>query len=358
MHGADGMGDCGPRTCPAGSGGEPGNVTPIVLQGRWYREAMAVLTDLAPRDAVLNEARRAAQAMAAARSDVVKVMLFGSVARGEASEASDIDLVVVIDDLGDYKDRREVRDRLAEAVRDSTPCSVDLHVTDLPEWKVRTEQVSASFEASIADDLVTLVERPVRRRPEWGKRLGRPATNLEEAGSRFSDVARQLRSLNREMLPDENELVGDALQREREWKERRRTACGRAADVIEAAVKTVIALGGVSPIKTHDLAELVEQIEPPEQRAQVVGLLQASPVPVDSISAWHVKSNYANDVETQWADAANQLASLVQLAHDMAVHADRAFTAADGDPVLSRSAGVALRVLQRDAPAFTGRKID
>lgn len=62
---------------------------------------MAVLTELAPRDAVLSEARRVAQAVAAARSDVVKVMLFGSVARGEAGEASDIDLVVVFDDLGD-----------------------------------------------------------------------------------------------------------------------------------------------------------------------------------------------------------------------------------------------------------------
>lgn len=319
---------------------------------------MAVLTELAPRDAVLTEARRAAQAVAAAHSDVVKVMLFGSVARGEACDASDIDLVVVFDDLGDYKGRREVRDRLAEAVRDSTPCSVDLHVTDLPEWKVRTEQVSASFEASIVDDLVTLVERPVRRSPEWGKRLGRPATNLEEAGSRFSDVARQLRSLNREMLPDENELVGDAFQRERELKERRRTACGCAADVVEASVKTVIALGGVSPIKTHNLEELLAQIEPPKQRAQVVGLLQASSVPVDSISTWHVKANYANDVETQWADAADQLAAIVQLAHDMAVHADQAFTAVGGDPILSRSVGIALGVLRRDAPDFTGSQID
>lgn len=319
---------------------------------------MAVLTELAPRDAMLSEARRAAQAVAEARSDVVKVMLFGSVARGEASEASDIDLVVVFDDLGDYKDRREVRDRLAQAVRDSTPCSVDLHVTDLPEWKVRTEQVSALFEASIADELVTLVERPVRRNPEWEKRLGRPATNLEEAGSRFGDVARQLRSLNREMLPDENELVGDAFQHERELKERRRTACDRAADVVEAAVKTVIALGGVSPPKTHNLAELLAQIEPPEQRAQVVGLLQVSSVPVDSISAWHVKADYANDVETQWADAADQLAAMVQLAHDTAVHANRAFTTADGDPILTRSVNVALKVLRRDAPLFTGVHID
>ena len=317
-----------------------------------------MLTELAPRDAVLSEARRAAQAVAAARSDVVKVMLFGSVARGEASEASDIDLMVVFDDLGDYKDRREVRDRLAEAVRDSTPCSVDLHVTDLPEWKVRTEQVSASFEASIVDDLVTLVERPVRRNPEWGKPLGRPATNLEEAGSRFSDVARQLRSLNREMLPDENELVGDAFQRERELKERRRTACGRAADVIEAAVKTVVALGGVSPTKTHNLAELVDQVGPPERRAQVVSLVRASSLPMDSISAWHVKSNYANDVEKQWSDAADQLAAMVQLAHDMAVHADRVFTAADSDLILSRSVDMALRVLRRDAPTFTGTQVD
>ena len=204
---------------------------------------MAVLTELVSRDVMMNEAHQAAQAVAATCSDAVKVMLFGSVARGEDDEASDIDLMVVFDDLGDYKDRREIHDRLAEAVRDSTPCSVDLHVTDLPEWRVRTEQVSASFEASIVDDLVTLVERPVRRAPEWEKPLGRPATNLEEASSRFRDVARQLRSLNREMLPDENELVGDDFWRHGELKERRYIACGRAADVVEVAVKTLIALG-------------------------------------------------------------------------------------------------------------------
>ena len=319
---------------------------------------MAVLTELASRDAVMRAARRVAQAVAAARPDVVRVMLFGSVARGEADEASDIDLMVVFDDLGDYTGRREIRNRLAEAVRDSTPCSVDLHVTDLPEWKVRTEQVSASFEASIVDDLVTLVERPVRRSPEWEKPLRRPATNLEEAGSRFRDVARQLRSLNREMLPDENELVGDDFQRQRELKERRRTACGRAADVVEASVKTLIALGGASPAKTHNMAELVDQIEPPERRAQVASRLRGSSVPMNAISAWHVKANYANDVETQWADAADQLAGMVQLAHDMAVDADRAFTAAGGDPALSRSVGVALGVLQRDAPTFTGTQVD
>lgn len=322
-----------------------------------YREPMAVLTEFVSRDVMMSEACQAAQAVAAACSDVVKVMLFGSVARGEADEASDIDLMVVFDDLGDYKDRREIRNRLAEAVRDSTPCSVDLHVTDLPEWRVRTEQVSASFEASIVDDLMMLVERPVRRGPEWEKPLRRPATNLEEAGSRFRDVARQLRSLNREMLPDENELVGDALQRQRELKERRRTACGRAADVIEAAVKTVIALGGVSPTKTHDLAELVDHIEPPERHAQVIGLVRASSLPMNSISSWQVEANYAHDVETQWADAADQLAELVKLAHDTAAQADRAFITAGGDSTLSRSVGVALRVLRRDAPGFIGSKI-
>ena len=319
---------------------------------------MAVLPELAPREVVMSEARQAAQAVVAARPDVVKVMLFGSIARGEATEVSDIDLMVVFDDLGDYSCRREIRDRLAKVVRGFTSCSVDLHVTDLPEWKVRTEQVSASFEASIADDLVTLAEQPVRRRPEWEKPLRKPATNLDEAGSRFSDVVRQLRSLNCEMLPDENELVGDAFQRERELKERRRTACGRAADVVVAAVKTVIALGGASPAKTHNLAELIRQVEPSERRAQVASLVRASSVPMDSISAWHVKANYANDVETQWADAADQLAGMVQLAHDMAVHADSAFTAAGGDPILSRSAGVALAVLRQDAPAFIGTRID
>ena len=52
----------------------------------------------APSRPALEEAEAAAAAVGAARADVAQVMLFGSVARGQATTDSDIDLVVLIDD--------------------------------------------------------------------------------------------------------------------------------------------------------------------------------------------------------------------------------------------------------------------
>ena len=49
------------------------------------------------------DAQRAADALA--QAGAARVLLFGSLARGEAGEGSDIDLVAVFDDL-DYAQRR------------------------------------------------------------------------------------------------------------------------------------------------------------------------------------------------------------------------------------------------------------
>lgn len=66
-----------------------------------------------PKAPTLSDARRAADAIARARPDVALVMLYGSVARGEATEDSDIDLAVVLNDLGDYWDRRDIQFQFA-----------------------------------------------------------------------------------------------------------------------------------------------------------------------------------------------------------------------------------------------------
>ena len=52
----------------------------------------------------IDDARRAGQALADAGAR--EVMVFGSVAKGEARPYSDIDLMVVLDDL-DYRSRRD-----------------------------------------------------------------------------------------------------------------------------------------------------------------------------------------------------------------------------------------------------------
>ena len=55
----------------------------------------------------LAAARRAADELV--RAGAGRALLFGSVARGEAGHRSDIDLVAIYDDLGDYSDRSRRR---------------------------------------------------------------------------------------------------------------------------------------------------------------------------------------------------------------------------------------------------------
>ena len=61
------------------------------------------------------DARRAAEVPADAGAG--RVLLYGSVASGEQTPDSDIDLVAVFDDLGDYADRWRRKGTLAEAAR-------------------------------------------------------------------------------------------------------------------------------------------------------------------------------------------------------------------------------------------------
>ena len=306
----------------------------------------------------VEEARAAAAAIGAAHPDVARVMLFGSVARGEAVSDSDIDLVVLVDDLGDYRDRGRLARQLADAARTAASHRVDVQLSDLVEWRTRTGHVSSSFEASLAGELISLLQREPRTEPDWGKPMSRAATNLAEATNRCRDLRDHLQQLTERLIPGRYEAAAeDSARREEYLRNRRRFVCGHAADVIELAVKTVITVAGISPAHRHDIGELLKQVESASLHRELSEIIRAASVSIEEMSAWHVKANYANDVEQQWADAGVQLPGMVQLAHDMAVHARDAFTAAGGSHLLCQEIDEALAVLRREAPPLTGAEI-
>ena len=319
---------------------------------------MAAAVAFASRPPTVEEARAAAAAIGAAHPDVARVMLFGSVARGEAVSDSDIDLVVLLDDLGDYRDRGWLARRLADAARTAASHRVDVQLSDLVEWKTRTGHVSSSFEASLAGELISLLQREPRTEPDWGKPMSRAATNLAEATNRCRDLRDHLQQLTERLIPGRYEAAAeDSARREEYLRNRRRFVCGYAADVIELAVKTVITVAGISPAHRHDIGELLKQVEPASLRHDLSEIIRASSVNTEEMSAWHVKANYANDVEQQWVDAEAQLPGMVQLAHDMAVHASDAFTAVGGSHLLCQEVDEALAVLRREAPPLTGAEV-
>lgn len=89
------------------------------------------------------DADRAAALLAS--EGVSKVMLFGSVARGEATEHSDIDLIAIFNDI-DYRHRDVKRRELSVRAKAAVGYEVDVVVTDWPEWKARSENLLTSLE--------------------------------------------------------------------------------------------------------------------------------------------------------------------------------------------------------------------
>ncbi len=85
-----------------------------------------------------------------------RIILFGSVARGEAGPDSDLDLLVVLDELDPAE-----RARLMGAVRFAitAPAAIDVLVTDVDEYE-RRKDVNGSLLYWPAHEGVVVYERP------------------------------------------------------------------------------------------------------------------------------------------------------------------------------------------------------
>ena len=247
---------------------------------------MAVGTVVAP---TLADAERAAAALAGA--GVGRVVLFGSVARGEATERSDIDLVAIFDDL-DYGERWERRCELMRLAADAAGHSVDVSVTDWAEWAMRTSRVRTSFEGRAARDGVVLVDRPAAVDVDWGKEMVRPDSDYEEALARLEGARNALAELLLHLRPDPIEQ--DDLDEE-EASARRQTrlhrGCGEAHMAVEAAVKALIHLGADldRPAWGHDIRKLCTHLAEPH-RSALPSLLK--PLGADAITPWRAAAVY------------------------------------------------------------------
>ena len=131
----------------------------------------------------VGDARKAAERINTVL-DPAEVLVFGSVARGCATAGSDVDLVVVFDDLGDYTQRRDLVHEARTAAEQAAGFACDVRVTDRAEWRVRTTQCRSSFEAHIASCAITLTSRPPKVPIDWDKKIGKPATDTADAPSR------------------------------------------------------------------------------------------------------------------------------------------------------------------------------
>ncbi|MXZ31106.1 MAG: nucleotidyltransferase domain-containing protein [Acidimicrobiia bacterium] len=264
-------------------------------------------------------ARLAADELAAAGAG--QVLLFGSVARGEGRPHSDIDLVAIFDDL-DYSRRWNLRYELTRRAGAACGHSVDVHVTDRPEWARRVDQVSASFEARIAPDAMALIDRPAKS-VNWHKEIGLPDTNDKEAEQRLDDARRELNRLRDCLQPTDWEAraaeTGETAEHEQHQRDRLIDVCAKAAMAIEHSVKALTALDGRPVRHLHNIAELLGGL--PERKPAVDRALAS--LTHEDVSMWRQAGTYAADrpklTLAETADLARRLAAAACSVAEIAV---------------------------------------
>lgn len=229
-----------------------------------------------------------------------QVLVFGSVARGEAADGSDIDLVAVFDDLGDYRCRPDLQRRLVARAGELCEFGVEVWVTDRAEWAWRTTQVSASLEAAIADGAVVVADAGADRQPDvdWGKEIGMPPDNRAEALSRLGDAFNALGEVENRLVDSPKErraaAEGDGRRSRRVRYERMAGICLHSQKTIERALKTVVCLVGGRPERIHDLNRLAAKIPAQFRDVTWPSMDPSNLATPEEISLWHRAGPYSD----------------------------------------------------------------
>lgn len=224
------------------------------------------------------------------------MLLFGSVACGRATVGSDIDLVAIFDDI-DYRERLGIRSELCAVAGSVVDSPVEVFVTDRAEWRRRTQEVSASFEAGIAASAVVLVDRPAGA-VRWDKEIGLADNNTDEALGRFDEASKALSTMTRAMHPDEWEVTHPRDHRTR-W--RLIDVCSAGAMATETALKALAAAHDTPAPHKHRIDLLVPLAGPRTHDVRTaLADLETNTVargdePYGDLSIWRAAGTYIAD---------------------------------------------------------------
>lgn len=250
------------------------------------------MTDLAAP--TIDDARRAGRALTDAGAR--EVMVFGSVAKGEARPYSDIDLVVVFDDL-DYRCRRDTAFTLEGLAADAVGQPVDVWLTDVPEWAAQN-RCAASFAAAIRADLMPVAVREGDDSAiRWDKEQVMATSDTEAAWRRLEEVRTQLQRLVLRHTPHDRErqarVAGDRDDYHDLRADRLVEACAAAAMAIESAFKALGTEARIAPgllHYNHRIGLIVDEL--PEDDQAAAGLVFVGPVTAQNVSAWRTLGDY------------------------------------------------------------------
>ena len=254
----------------------------------------AAVAPVGSRVPTVADARRAAEVLAAAGAG--RVLLYGSVARGEQTPDSDIDLVAIFDDLGDYADRWERKSILCLDARAACGWPVQVLVTDRPEWRLRSERLRWTLERRIAPEAVPLVERPDVG-VDWGKEIGMADSDAGEALDRLLNLRTQVTQIlggttrweaEKGAIADGDLEALTLYRQDRLW-----ALCGAAQLCAENALKALIhVVCGDDPRRIHTIPGLADEL-PDRHWADVRGCFDDETW--RTVSRWRVDAAYPAD---------------------------------------------------------------
>ena len=194
------------------------------------------------------------------------VLLYGSVARGTATTASDIDMIAVFDDI-DYSQRTSIHDKLTTLAAQATNAEVSIRVTDRPEWRHRSEKMSTTFEHHIAPGAIVVHSEPPRAAVCWGKQIGQPATRHDEMASCLKHANRSLARLANSIVADAEETDPANGQELRDiWREHRFETLNKGAFMVATTcLKALRHCHDLPHLPTHDVAAHIDSLPAPHK---------------------------------------------------------------------------------------------
>lgn len=176
---------------------------------------------------LLDQARQVAAKVAAALNPI-KVILFGSTARSETTQESDIDLLVVMDHAWD---RLKLMQEAHQAFTGSGE-SVDIMITDLAEVARRGHRKDWAMFGALQDEGIVLYEKE----PDMPR----------DEGDRWLGLSRRhLRAAQHHLTQEDGDVLFAAFH---------------AQQAAETGLNAVLAAHDLRVRKTHDLLELLDSL--------------------------------------------------------------------------------------------------
>ena len=243
----------------------------------------------------VDDAERAAAALE--KHGARYVLLFGSLARGQACQGSDIDLVAIFDDLGDYSTRCDLRDALISAAEDASGWPVDILVSDRPEWLARTA-MQTTIESHIDETKLVLRDLTPSGPIDWGKQLEMPKTDQGEANEDIGAARSALDRANSLLEPSQKEWRSIQAGIPQRWDHQRFDRmidlCAKCLTVVETSIKAYTrGICGQYPDRGrggHTIESLIGKLPSTQEQNQFYAVLH--PIAPSEFSPWRQAGTY------------------------------------------------------------------